>query len=165
MAKVSKQVRDNDENVIGKRNVNPLLDTREYECILEDGSVYRYNANVIADNIFSQCDDEGRRHAVLQEITDAQRDKTAVHITNGYTTTKKGRRIPKTTTKGWKLLCQRRDGLSDWVDLKHVKDSNPIQLAEYAVANRIQEEPAFKWWMAETLRTRNRIIAKVKSHY
>ena len=53
MAKVSKQVRDNDENVIGKRNVNPLLDTREYECILEDGSAYRYNANVIADNIFS----------------------------------------------------------------------------------------------------------------
>jgi hypothetical protein len=53
MAKVSKRVRDNDGNVIGKRNVNPLLDTREYECILEDGSAYRYNANVIADNIFS----------------------------------------------------------------------------------------------------------------
>jgi hypothetical protein len=46
-----------------------------------------------------------------------------------------------------------------------LKDSNPIQLAEYAVANRIQEEPAFKWWVAQTLRTRNCIIAKVKSRY
>lgn len=51
------------------------------------------------------------------------------------------------------------------MDLKHVKDSNPIELAEYAVANRIQEEPAFKWWVSETLRVRNRIIGKVKSRY
>jgi hypothetical protein len=46
-----------------------------------------------------------------------------------------------------------------------VKDSNPIQLAEYAVANRLQEGPAFKWWVSETLRTRNRIIATVKKRY
>jgi hypothetical protein len=165
MATVSKRVKDNDGNVIGKRNANPLLDTREYECTLEDGSVYRYNANVIAENIYSQCDDAGHRHAVLQEIIDHKKDKTAVDITNGYTVTRNGRRIPKTTTKGWKLLCQWRDGSSDWIDLKHVKDSNPLQLAEYAVANRIQEEPAFKWWVSETLRTRNRIIAKVKNRY
>ncbi|KAI2499224.1 Reverse transcriptase (RNA-dependent DNA polymerase) [Fragilaria crotonensis] len=107
----------------------------------------------------------GRRQAVLQEITDHRRDKTAIHITNGYTTTKRGRRIPKTTTKGWQLSCQWRNGTSDWVALKHLKDSNPIQLAEYAVANRLQEEPAFKWWVSNTLRTRNRIIAKVKRRY
>ena len=165
MATVTKRVKDNDGNAIGKRNANPLLDTREYECTLDDGSVYRYNANVIADNIYSQCDDEGRRHAVLQEITDHKKDRTAVDITNGHSITRRGQRIPKTTTKGWELLCQWRDGSSDWIDLKHVKDSNPIQLAEYAVANRIQEEPAFKWWVSETLRTRNRIIAKVKSRY
>ena len=130
------------------------------------GSVHRYHANVIADNIYSQCDDEGRRSAVLQEIIDHKSDSSAVHISNGYTTTRSGRRrMPKTTTKGWKLLCQWRDGQSDWIDLKHLKDSNSIQVAEYAVANRIQEEPAFKWWVPETLRTRNRIIAKVKSRY
>ncbi len=126
MAKVSKRVKDNDGNPIGKRNVNPLLDTREFECTLEDRSAYCYNANVIADNIFSQCDDEGRRHAVLQEITDHKSNRTAVHITNGYTTTRKGRQIPKTTTKGWKVVCQWRDGSSDWIDLKHVKDSTGI---------------------------------------
>ena len=51
LATVTKRVKDNDGNAIGKRNANPLLDTREYECTLEDGSVYRYNANVIPDNI------------------------------------------------------------------------------------------------------------------
>jgi hypothetical protein len=33
-----------------------------------------------------------------------------------------------------------------------LKDSNPVELAEYAVANRIHEEPAFKWWVADVLR-------------
>ncbi|KAI2502057.1 Reverse transcriptase (RNA-dependent DNA polymerase) [Fragilaria crotonensis] len=96
---------------------------------------------------------------------DHKKDRSALDIVNGFTVTKQGRRIPKTTTRGWKILCQWRDGSCDLVDLKHVKDSNPIQLAEYAVANRLQEEPAFKWWVAETLRTRNRIIAKVKKRY
>ena len=151
-AKVVKRARDNNGNPIGKRHDNPLLDTREYECMLDDGTTMRYHANVIAENIFAQCDDEGRRQAVLSEITDHKKDRRAIHIV-------------KSTTKGWQLLCQWKDGSSDWVDLKHVKDSNPIELAEYAVANRIQEEPAFKWWVSETLRVRNRIIGKVKNRY
>ena len=164
-AKVLKRARDNDGNAIGRQNPNPLLDTRVYDCELDDGTVYKYSANVIAENIFSQCDDDGRRQAVLREIIDHRSDKSAVHISNGYTITKRGRRIPKTTTRGWELLVQWKDGSSDWVSLKHLKESNPIELAEYAVANRINEEPAFKWWVSNTLRTRNRIIAKVKKRY
>ena len=140
-----------------------MLDTREYECELEDGSMTRYHANVIAENIFAQCDNEGRRHAVIAEIVDHRAVRRALRADNGYISTKRGKRVPKKTTKGWKLLCQWKDGSTDWVDMKYVKDSNPIELAEYAVANRIQEEPAFKWWVAETLRMRNRIIGKVKS--
>jgi hypothetical protein len=68
--------------------------------------------------------------------------------------------------KGWKLLCSWKDGSSDWVDLKDLKDLNPIKVAEYAMANnKIQEEPAFKWWVSDVLRHRNRIINKVKSRY
>ena len=141
------------------------MDTRVYDCELGDGRIYRYSANVIPENIFAQYDDEGRRRAVLQEITDHRNDATSIHITNGYTVTKQGRIIPKTTTKGWQLLCQWRDGTSDWVPLKHLKDSNPKQLAEYAVANRIEEEPASKWWVLNMLKTRNCTIAKVKSRY
>ena len=42
---------------------------------------------------------------------------------------------------------------------------HPIEVAEYAVANRIVEEPAFKWWLSHTKRKRNRIISKFKSQY
>jgi hypothetical protein len=33
------------------------------------------------------------------------------------------------------------------------------------VANLIAEEPAFKWWVSNTLRKRNHIISKVKKKY
>ena len=106
-AKVIKRAKDNSGNPIGKRHANPLLDTREYECELEDGTMMRYNANVIAENIFAQCDDAGRQQAILDEFIDHKRDGgRALRVDDGYVTTKRGRRVPKNTTKGWKILCQ-----------------------------------------------------------
>jgi hypothetical protein len=51
--------------------------------------------------------------------------------------------------------------------LKDLKASNPVKVAEYAVANRrIIEEPAFKWWAPHVLlHRRNQIISKVKPQY
>jgi hypothetical protein len=40
-----------------------------------------------------------------------------------------------------------------------------VQVAEYAVANKIAHEPAFNWWVHDVVRKRNRIISKVKSKY
>ena len=143
-AKVIKRAKDNNGNPIGKRHANPLLDNREqYACELENGSIMRYSANVIAEIIYAQCDDKGRRQALLDEIIDNKCDARALRVDNGYVTSKNGRKVPTNTTKGWKILCHWKDRSSDWADLKHVKDSNPIEFAEYAVANRIQEEPAF----------------------
>jgi hypothetical protein len=91
---------------------------------------------------------------VLDQITDHRKDESAISIVDGYTISANGNRTPKRTTCGWSLLCTWKDGSSDWIALKDLKDSNPIELAEYAVVNKIQEEPAFKWWVAETLRRR-----------
>jgi hypothetical protein len=49
--------------------------------------------------------------------------------------------------------------------LWHLKESNPVEVAEYAVANKIAEEAAFSWWVKNTLRKREQILAKVKSRY
>ena len=56
MATVTKHVKDNNGNAIGKKNANPLMDTSEYECTLEDGSVYRY--------IAKQCDRQRHKLSV-----------------------------------------------------------------------------------------------------
>jgi hypothetical protein len=59
--------------------------------------------------------------------------------------------VPKQTTIGWKFLVGWKDSSSDWTDLKDLKGSNPVEVAECAVANKIVEEPAFKWWAANAL--------------
>ena len=50
-----------------------------------------------------------------------------------------------------------------WLALKDMKEAYPVQLAEYAVQNRISLEPAFAWWAPYVLKKRNRILAKIKS--
>ncbi len=44
---------------IGHHHPNPLLDTREYEVELEDGTYDSYFANTIAENLWSQCNAKG----------------------------------------------------------------------------------------------------------
>jgi hypothetical protein len=63
------------------------------------------------------------------------------------------------------LLCNWKDGSTLWVKLKDIKDSYPIEITEYAVANRIADKPAFNWWTKSVLHKQNRIIAKLKSKY
>ena len=52
-----------------------------------------------------------------------------------------------------------------WVPLKHTKESYSVQVSEYAVLTRIQEESAFAWWVPHVLQKRNQIVAKVKPKY
>ena len=49
--------------------------------------------------------------------------------------------------------------------MNDVKEANPIELAEYAVANQIDDGPAFAWWLRYVLKKRERIISKAKSKY
>ena len=57
------------------------------------------------------------------------------------------------------------DGTQDWMALKDVKDGYPIDLAEYAVAQHIETEPAFHWWVPQTLNHMRRMINKVRKKY
>jgi hypothetical protein len=48
-------------------------------------------------------------------------------------------------------------------ELAGLKDSYPIELAEFAKALGIADEPAFAWWVPLTLRRRNAILSAVKA--
>ena len=49
--------------------------------------------------------------------------------------------------------------------LKDVKEANSVKLAEYAVASKIRDEPAFPWCVPYILRKRDRTISKAKTKY
>jgi hypothetical protein len=58
-----------------------------------------------------------------------------------------------------------KDGTTDCLPRKDLKESYPGQVAEYAVTNKIAEQQAFAWWVPYILRKRERIIQKVESRY
>jgi hypothetical protein len=58
-----------------------------------------------------------------------------------------------------------KDGSTSWEHLKDLKECNPVQVAEYAVANGIDAKPAFEWWIPFTINKEISIIAKVKTRY
>lgn len=164
MAKVIRKTKAADQNP-EKGAYNPLSDHSKYEVKFPDGSSEELTANVIAENMLSNCDSEGHHYQLLQEISDHKKDGSAIRISNGFIESKGGKRTAKKTTRGWKLLVEWKDHSVDWIDLKDLKASNPVELAEYALANELEEEPAFKWWVRQTLRQRDRLIMKVKSKY
>ena len=46
-----------------------------------------------------------------------------------------------------------------------MKESHPIEYAEYAVLQDIADEPTFNWWVPHVLKKKTHIISKVKSKY
>lgn len=150
---------------IGKSNNNPFLDTREYEVQLTDGSTLELTANQIAENMIALTNAAGQHYQLIDEIIDHKSDGNAIPVSEGTIETKTGNIRKKITTAGWKLLVQWKDGSSDWVPLKDLKNSNPVHLAQYAVANKIDHEPAFSWWVKDVLRRTNRIISKTKKYW
>ena len=46
--------------------------------------------------------------------------------------------------------------------LSELKESHPVQTAEFAVVQHIDHEPAFNWWAKHVLKKRDRIIASIR---
>ena len=66
--KVIGRLTDRKGRPVGTYNANPLMDTRVYEVEFPDGLIQQYSANLIAESIHMECDEEGRRHQMMQEI-------------------------------------------------------------------------------------------------
>ena len=82
---VVKRAKNDAGDPIGRWHANPKMDTREYEEEFIDGMTERYSANIVAENIYSQCDSEGNQYLVLKEIVDHKNDESALRIGDGYT--------------------------------------------------------------------------------
>ena len=115
--------------------------------------------------MYAQVDEEGHTIVIMDEIIDHAMDGSAVSADDLYVTTKNGKKHMRRTTQGWKLCVLWKDGSTSWERLADLKESNPVECAEYAVANKLTNQPAFAWWVPFTLKTRNRIIAAVNSRY
>ena len=160
--RVVKRLCDNDGNPVGRANDNPILDTRNYVVEFDDGMEAELAANSIAQNMHAQCDPDGNRYVLLGSLIDFRRSSTALCHTDQKVTRDDGRTYMRRSTAGWQICAQWKDGSSSWEKLSDFKESHPVETAEYAIAQGLELEPAFNWWVPYVLRKRERIISLVK---
>jgi hypothetical protein len=69
------------------------------------------------------------------------------------------------SAKGWESCVEWTDGTTMWLPLKELRDSNPIEAAEYALSRDIINEKSFAWWDPKALRKRDSYLSKLKTRY
>lgn len=154
--------RDHNGNALGIANANPILDTRVYEVQFQDGHTESYAVNTIVENMYAQVDPEGNQYILLDEIINHRSDDKAIHMEDKYAPGTDNRSL-RQTTAGWHLQIRWKDGSTSCGPLHNIKESNPIEVAEYVVVNQLLDEPAFAWWVPYVLRKRDRIEAATKT--
>ena len=160
--RVIERKRDANGDAVGRANANPIKDTREYKVEFETGEVTELTANVIAESMYAMCDENGESVLLFDSIVDHRKDDTALNRLTATFHDKDGRQYQRRNTKGWQVCCQWKDGSTSWEKLSDFKECYPVQTAEYAVTQGIDDEPAFNWWVPQVLKKRDRIISLVQ---
>ena len=73
----------------------------------------------------------------------------------------KGKQHERKMTKDWLICVEWHDSSTSWEKLSSLKESYPVELAEYSVAQGINHQPAFCWWVPHVLHKQDNIIAAV----
>ena len=108
MGRVTNSDRDSDGNALGTTHENPILNTRQYIFEFNDRDEAELAANVIATNMYAQCDPEGNQYVLLDSLIDFHRSTTALCY-DDQKFAANGRTHYRRSTAGWHLCCQWKD--------------------------------------------------------
>lgn len=104
VGKVKHRTVDHNGNTARCYNDNLHLNTMVYDVEFPYGKVKEYSANIIAENILTQVDEEGFSTTMLCAIIDHVKDENmAINKCDEYVVNNRGVRHPQKTTQGWKL--------------------------------------------------------------
>ncbi len=105
--------RNQDGNLVGTFNNNPLLNTHVYLGEFPDGHVMEYSANIIAEAIYDDVNDENVETLLFDQIIGHEQDHTAITIQEANLIKERERDNktvcgsnncrPLLTTKGWRI--------------------------------------------------------------
>ena len=96
---------DADYNPILQCDTNLILNTHVYGAILPGGYIEKYSASLIYDHLYSQMDEKGYRHTIIDDIVDHQNISSGIERCDAYVTSSRGHRKRKLATKGrWFLF-------------------------------------------------------------
>ena len=138
IARVLGQKRNSDGLYIGRKHDNPILDSQIFTVEFPDGDQQDVAFNILAEHLYSQVDSEGKQYRYFVAIINHRKNTKAVDKVDQFRT-----HYGKKTTTGWNLEVEWKDGTTSWLPLKEIKEKNPVEVANYAISNRIDTEPAF----------------------
>ena len=95
LARVIRRSVDKDGNVIGNYNKDPIINTGIYDVDFQDGVIKPHSANVIAQNILNQVNNDGCHSQMLDSIFDYSKDGSAAAKENQWLTSKRGNHVSK----------------------------------------------------------------------
>jgi len=98
---------------------------------------------------------------MIKNIVNHRKENNAIEKCDGWIISNNGTRRRKITTKGWSFEVEWNDGTTSWVSLRDIKESHPIETAEYCEFNQLSDEPAMAWWVPFTLKRRNKSFLKL----
>ena len=163
LGRVTGRKRNEEGLYVGRKHKIPTLDSRVYVVEYADGEQVDISYNTLAEHLYSQVDTEGNQYQIFKEIVNHRRRKGAVDKADQFTHYQ-GKKSKKKTTAGWDLEVEWRDGSTSWLSLKELKNSNSVEVAQYAIDNRIDLEPAFDWWVHDVIRRKKRLIKMSQSY-
>jgi hypothetical protein len=106
---------------------------------------------------------KGEQHRIFKEIFNHRNSKYPLDKADGFQLLPNGQRVPKNSMAGWDLEVKWKDGTTSWLPLKELKETNGVEVTQYAMDNRLLEEPAFAWWAPHYLKKTHRLIKLSKS--
>ena len=83
-SKVTSRKRNADGLVMATAHSNPIIDSMEHNVESLDGAEAEYSANIIAENMYAQCDIDGHQHLIMNGIVDSKKYANAVSIIGRY---------------------------------------------------------------------------------
>ena len=108
--------------------------------------------------MYTQCDLDENENLDLDVLAYYQKDNKVISLTDQQITVK-GRPVTHKSTAGCQICCQWKDGSTSWGKLSELEESHQVQITEFPVAQGIDHEPAFNWWVKDVLKKRDQIIA------
>jgi hypothetical protein len=92
--------------------------------------------------MYARCDEEGNQFNLMDGIVGHKTDYHTVTLADMYINHGSKRQV-RNTTIGWHLCVEWKDGTTSRERLIDIKESNQVEVAEYAVGKALQDKPAF----------------------
>jgi hypothetical protein len=119
----------------------------EYLFTFDDGDKTVLNVHLIDEAMYAQCNLDGNQYVLLDSIIDPRQLYSAIRPSDQKVVQPNRSAYMKRSTIGWQVCCQWKDGSTSWENLADLKESHPLETAEYAMTRGIDHKPAFNWWV------------------